>query len=124
MFEVAANEFPFVEALPKREKSRLVKAWDAFRELSRIAETEGVLIPQVFAAKVLDLSTQRISQLCNEGKLKVVVVGNSRFVTEHSVVEWAEAEHKAGRPLKLDGTWSEATRMAKELRSEAKNSRK
>lgn len=121
MFEAVATDFPFVAEMPKREKSRLVKAWETFQEISRIAETEGTLIPQVFAAKVLDLSTQRISQLCNEGKLKVVVVGSNRFVTEKSVLDWARGEHKAGRPLKVTESktpWRDAARMAREIQAE------
>jgi hypothetical protein len=99
MFEAVATDFPFVAELPKREKSKWRKAWDAFQEVQAVTKVEGTIFPQVFVAKVLDLSTARICQLCNEGKLRVVVVGNNRFVTERSVLDWAETEHKAGRPL-------------------------
>jgi hypothetical protein len=135
MFEATATDFPFVAEMPKREKSKWRKVLDAFQEIQAITKVEGTLIPQVFAAQVLDLSTARIAQLCNEGRLRVVQVGKSRFVTERSVVDWAKAEHKTGRPLKyldgvLAGTETEtqaalrAVRDATEARRQAKESQK
>lgn len=99
MFEAAASDFPFVAELPKREKSKVVQLWDAIQDMRRIYETEGLLIPQPLAAKLLGLSRQRVHQLGNEGRLMVVTVNDHPFVTENSVLAYAKSERKAGRPL-------------------------
>jgi len=126
MFEAQALEMPFMAEMPRREKSKVMRVWDSFQELSKIAETEGIPIPQAFAAKVLDVSTQRVSQLAQEGRLKVVQVNGHPFVTENSVVAYAQSERTAGRPLKNleSNSWSAAARMAKELHGEAKKRQK
>lgn len=97
--EAEVLEMPFVAELPKREKSKLAKVWDAFDEIARITETEGVLIPQSLAAKLLDVCRQRVFELVEEGRLKAYEVNGVRFVTENSVVAYAKSERKAGRPL-------------------------
>jgi hypothetical protein len=99
MFEAVATDFPFVAELPKREKSKVVKVWESFQELSRVSAVEGMLIPQAFAAKVLDVSRQRVYELSGEGRLKVVLVNGHKFVTEKSVIDYAKSERKAGRPV-------------------------
>jgi len=99
MFEAVATDFPFVAELPKREKSKLAKVWGHFQELSRISEVEGMLIPMAYAAIVLDVCRQRVYQLAEEGRLKVIEVNGHQFVTERSVVDFAATERKAGRPL-------------------------
>ena len=120
MFEAEINEFPFVRELPKREKSKYARVWDTFRELSAIAKTEGMPIPQVYAAKALGICTQRVSQLANEGRLKVVMVGGTRFVTENSVVAYAKSERKAGRPFKMPETPRELLKAGREIVAEAR----
>ena len=101
MIEECVNEFPFVQELPKRERGKLLRAWDHFEELTRVTEQEGMLRPQVFAAKALGVSRQRVYQLVEAGGLKAVMVGSERFVTANSVVEFAKSERKAGRPIKI-----------------------
>ena len=115
MFEAQALDLPFVADLPKREKSKVVRVWEAFQELTRISETEGIPIPQSFAARILDVSPQRVCDLANEGRLTVVQVNGTRFVTENSVVAYAKSERKAGRPLGkvLDSNESAAKIAAK-----------
>ena len=122
---VDAAEFPFVEELPKREASKFVRVWENFQELSRLSKTEGMLIPQAFAAKVLGVHRSRVFQLVEEDRLKVVVVNGERFVTENSVVEYAKSERKAGRPVKVESDarsiglnkacWKLAKEYAKEV---------
>jgi hypothetical protein len=104
MFQADATEFPFVAALPKREKSKLTKAWENFQELGRIAEREGMLIPQSMAAALLDMSRQRVNVLVNEGRLRVVQVNGQSYVAGNSVRDYAQAEHKSGRPVQIPGT--------------------
>jgi hypothetical protein len=110
MFEADAAEFPFVGALPKREKSKLAKAWENFQELGRISEREGMLIPQVLAARLLDMSRQRVNVLASEGRLKVIQVNGQSFVTGNSVRDYAQVEHKSGRPAAVPTTYREGLR--------------
>jgi len=101
MFEAAATEFAFVEALPKREKSRLVKCWEFAKEISRISETEGDLLPVSFACKLLDVTRSRIDQFVQDGRLKRFDVDGHVFITSNSIVECAKIERKHGRPFKV-----------------------
>jgi hypothetical protein len=96
----ATTDFPFVAELPKREKSRLAKIWEAFQEVKAIQATEGCLIPDSVAATLLEVSRVRVEQLCDDGKLKRVMWHGRRFVTENSLVQHARSERKAGRPQK------------------------
>jgi len=97
-------EFPFVEAMPKREKSRLARVWEQFQLVREAVRIHGALIPQSYAKTLLDLSKQRVHQLVNEGKLTSIDLGGVRYVTEKSILAWAEAEHKTGRPVKVPST--------------------
>jgi hypothetical protein len=94
-------EFPFVEVLPKREKSKFVRVWDRFQELSRLAEGKGMLLPLRLAAQIIGVSKQRVVELCENGRLEVLELAGERFITENSVVAYAKGERKAGRPVKL-----------------------
>jgi len=128
MFEATYMEFPFVAALPKREKSKLARVWDTFKEIQDITAEKGSLVPATFAAKLLDISPQRVSELLNQGTLERVKVGNCLFATERSIVELAKSERKAGRPFKLPETRRDCFRRsmaeAKEVVSNAKQARK
>lgn len=100
MFTAAAIDFPFVAELPKRKQSRVLKAWDLIEAMRAVPDEKGLLIPMRIAAKVLGVSTQRVSQLVDAGKLEAVVIDEHPLVTEQSLIEWAKSEKKAGRPLK------------------------
>jgi len=118
MFEAALTEFPFVADLPKRERSKVGKLWDTFRELSRTLDAKGNVVPQGFAADLLGVSPQRVGQLLDAGKLEPVTVGGRRFVTEASILAHAATERKTGRPVKKLSNpeiWSAAKRSAAEL---------
>lgn len=120
MFETAAIEFPFVERLPKREKSRLQKAWDLFQEAKAAQDKHGFLVPERLAAKVAGVSQQRISQLRQAGVLLTVDIDEHPFITEDSLVEWMKSERKRGRPPKVQ-TASECWQAAREFASENKS---
>lgn len=116
MSDVITADFPFVQDLPKREKSKLATLWDQFQAFRKASAEHGSLLPQNFAAELLGVSRQRIHQLIEEGKLQVVCVHTSRFITEGSLVDLAKSERKAGRPFKLPETtkemWSASRRAA------------
>lgn len=101
MSEAQVAEFPFVAELPKREKGKLAKAWDQWLAVKAVVAERGPLIPASFAAKLLNISHQRVSQLADSGKLQRVDIGGSFWITEASLVELAKGERKAGRPFKV-----------------------
>lgn len=112
-------EFPFVEGLPKRERSRLGLVWDRFQEFSKAAEGKGVLLPARLAAEIIGVSRQRVQELMELGRLEVLELSGERFVTEESVVAYAKSERKAGRSVKLEadaqtvGLWKASKDVAR-----------
>ncbi len=97
----AVAEFPFVEKLPKREKSRLAKAWDLFERMKAETAVHGQLVPLVLTAKLLNVGPSRIDQFVRDDRLTRVEIDGHVFITENSIVEFAKIERKNGRPLKL-----------------------
>lgn len=91
-------DFPFVADLPKREARPVVKLWDELKEFEEMVRQDGAAIPVTFAAKLLNVSRQRVYDLCETGRLRRVELGGHSFITSESLVEWARAEHKSGRP--------------------------
>jgi hypothetical protein len=114
MFEADALEFPAFAGLPKREKSKLHKVWDAFQELSRVTEEKGLLVQQSIAARLLDVSPQRVNELVKAGRLETHNFNGVPLVTENSIVSFAKSERKSGRPCNLPTTLSESFRRAKQ----------
>ncbi len=113
MFEAGVMEFPYVEQLPKREKSRLKKLWEHVAEIRAITEEKGLLLPVKLTASLLDISQQRIDQLCQAGSLERVNINGHPFVTETSIIEWGSSERKAGRPPNLPTTMKESWKRTK-----------
>lgn len=103
MSEVAnvEYEFPFVAAMPKREKTRVQKVLEHFQTIKEISAKKGLLIPARLAAKMLDVTPQRINELMNNGTLERIEVDGHPFVTEDTVIEFASSERKSGRPSKF-----------------------
>ena len=121
MEQVLASEFPFVEALPKREKSRLRKAWDVFNDLRVLTEQHGTLVPASLVAKILDLSPQRVHDIIQDGRLHRIEVHGHNYISEASVIEFAKTERKAGRPQKMENaTAKDCLKVAVEWAKETK----
>lgn len=118
-FEAEALEFPWVEELPKREKSRLAKAWDCLKAFSDATKEAGALVPVSFAASILGVSDQRIRDLVNGNILEGIRLQGHLFISERSIVAWARTERKAGRPPKaLEGNlqiWKASHAAAKQI---------
>jgi len=96
--EATFNEFPFVEALPKREKSKLRKLWDELEAMRQMSAERGQLLPPSFAAELVGVSRQRIYELMDKGILERVFVNRRPFLTEASLREWLTTERRVGRP--------------------------
>ena len=93
-------EFPFVESLPKREKSRVGKLLDVIGEIEQAQRERGPLLPQHVIADVLGVSRARVGQLVDGGRLESVRIGQTRFVFLASFREFAKQERPTGRPRK------------------------
>lgn len=116
MFEAQTMDFPFVAEMPKRERSKVATLWDRFNQLKAITEEKGMLLPPAFCAQLLGVSRQRIYVLMDEGRLEKIEVDSHTFVTEASFIEWCKAEHKNGRPTKLqNATFGDCVRMGRQL---------
>ena len=113
MFNAAIAEFPFVEALPKREKSELSRVWDLLSEMKAATDREGQLVPVNLTCQLLDVGRTRIDQFCAAGRLRRVVVAGHVFITEKSIVECARDERKSGRPLNIPTSAKEAWKRAR-----------
>jgi hypothetical protein len=118
VFEATINEFPFVEVLPRREKSKVRKVWDLVRQMAEIQKTEGTLVPLMLAGRCLDLSRSRIDDIVNDGRLKRVEIDGHVFITENSLIDFAQTERKYGRPCKLPQTSSEMMKIAQKTSRE------
>lgn len=97
----AVLDFPFVQELPKRDKSRLVKLWEHLAEVRAIQAEKGEVIPQAFVADLIGVSTQRVTQFVDEGRLESVLINGRRYVTARSLEQFAQVERKNGRPFKV-----------------------
>lgn len=119
MLEADVAEFPFTAELPKRERTRLQTLWDNLAEIRAVVESKGMVIPASLAAKVLGVSRQRVFQLIEDGRLENVEMNGHNFVTEASVIQFAKAERKTGRPCKGIQTageiWAASEESTREL---------
>lgn len=125
MTDSIAFEFPFVEELPKREKSKLRKVWDELEALRQVSAEKGQLLPVQFVSELASVSRQRVHELMTEGRLERVEVNGRPFVTESSLLAWVKTERKAGRPPKTpEGTVDAAKRAVRYAVGALKESRK
>jgi hypothetical protein len=108
MNDVGTNEFAFVAALPRRERSRVGQLWHDFGELASTLADKGVFVPQSYAAKLLGVSRTRVCDFVNEGRLEFVTVDDTRFVTARSLRAFAAVERKVGRPVKGEADMARA----------------
>jgi len=100
MAHIKSLEFPFVNGIPKREKSRLGKLWEFFEEVQRVTAQRGTLLPFSFAAELVGVSRQRLHQLAEDGRVDFVEIHGRRLVTQSWVESFARQERKSGRPAK------------------------
>lgn len=99
------SEFPFVSKLARKEKSKVARLMDVLAELEKVTNEKGPVMPQALAADILGVSTQRVGQILDDGRLEGVQVGRCRFVIVSSFKEFAKEERKTGRPPKVLGKY-------------------
>jgi hypothetical protein len=90
-----------VASLPKKERSRYEQMMDRYRKVKAIVEKKGMIIPAQLAAKILCVSRQRLADLYDEGRIERVDLDGHVYVTEDTLVAYAQSERKAGRPSKF-----------------------
>lgn len=101
---IDASEFPFVQELPKREKSRRMKLLDVLEQLEERTRQKGPVIPQTLAAEILGISRQRVGQLVEADRIESFLLNGTRFVFLKSFVEFCQEEKRTGgRPPKKVG---------------------
>lgn len=98
MFEAAATEFPFVQALPKRKQSAIARVWDMLKHMQEVNKQEGGLLPVMVAARALNVSRSRIDQMVADGRLRRFEVEGHVYISGRSVAEYAYQERLKGRP--------------------------
>ena len=76
--------------MPKRVKSR----WEELNELCDIVDEHGPIIPCADAARLLDLSRQRIHQLIDQGKLVPVMFGGRAWLAEKQLRAFIELKRE------------------------------
>lgn len=96
------SEFPFVQQLKPRQRSKVESAWDTLRRLQAANLEAGGLLPVMVAAKALNLSRTRIDELMADGRLERIEVEGHVFIGGRSVAEFAWKDRRNGRP-KLHG---------------------
>lgn len=112
--EAATIEFPFVAALPKAERTEHQRLRDHLADIKNIIQIRGMIMPARFAASLLGVSRQRVQELVEDKTLEAVEFDGRRYITESSVVAFAQSERKAGRPLKTPQTKAEVWKMSKQ----------
>jgi excisionase family DNA binding protein len=121
MFEAEALEFPWVETLPKREKSKAVAATELVNEFIALQKKHGALLPATMVAVALNLSKARVYQFIEEGRLKAVMFRGVHYIGEDDLRKFAKEERKAGRPCKARNvTFAECLQIGKDIVKAAK----
>jgi hypothetical protein len=115
MVKIEEQDFPFVEKLPKREKSKLARVWDDLKAFNALQKEHGLLLTPRFAGALLGVGKSRIDQLMDVGKLTRVEFQGHPYIPEPSVIELARSERKNGRPFKMPTTLKEKFKAGKEM---------
>lgn len=106
----ATLDFPFVESLPKREKSRLAQAWDDFKELKAAIVERGPAVPVKSAAVLLGVHRSRIYQLIESGRFTPVEMHGHILICSDDLESYAREERAAGRPVAFPNSLRESAR--------------
>jgi len=95
--------------IAERKRSTLRQMLDAIDE-------HGSLCPQSLIHGFLELSHQRVSQLCADGRFTVIRIGKINFVPFAEINVFMTEERKSGRPCKIPDTFSDFRKQLKRNR--------
>jgi hypothetical protein len=98
MMTSALPEFDFVADLPKREAKKVQSVIDQWNEFKTLVRSKGTMIPPMIAARIANVSKQRIYQLVDSGTLEHVRIQGHGFITEISFTAWLTSPRTTGRP--------------------------
>lgn len=90
-------------------------ATEMLKKLSAIVDQKGMLVPVKLSALLLDVSTQRVYELMQKGRLERIECYGHVFVTENSLHALADSERAAGRPLNTPKTKADAWKRARKF---------
>ena len=96
--EASTNEFPFVASLPQRKQVRFLDLWDEAKEIAK-----QNIVPPAIAARLLNMSRQRVFQLMEKGSLPCVTWQGHDFVPLDGLIEFAKLRRPTGRPRLAEG---------------------
>lgn len=104
---LAAQEEMFPELIVREpEKYRTLR--ERWAELSEKADEVGGLCPQFAVSDLLDVSKQRVSQLCKAGQLEQIRFLGVCWVTGRSIKRLLEDQpNKGGVGKRRGGVWNE-----------------
>ena len=108
MNEGDQHEFPVAAGFPPAPKSRFVRLCEDLQELAAVVADKGLFLSQSKTARLLGVSTSRVGQFVDEGRLDVVIVDGTRYVTGASLKAFAKIERKNGRPIKAEADMARA----------------
>lgn len=99
------NDFPFVADLPKAEKKKVASLWDRYKEFAALVDKHGPPVQFSLAAKLLGVSTARVSELVADGRFELIESPDGkRVITGNSFVQFCKLERKNGRPTKVESS--------------------
>ena len=93
---ISYDEFEFARHIPKREVKKAMGTLEAWEEFKRL----GPVIPVSIAARIANVSRQRLHQLTQKGVLESVAIEDHHFITELSFSTWLVSPRISGRPKK------------------------
>ena len=76
------------------------RLWDDIEEICQLQKVKGPVLPTTMAAEALGVSSQRVFQIVQDGRLEAVAMHGRNFITAASLIEFAKLEKsKGGRPF-------------------------
>ncbi|MBU6402961.1 MAG: hypothetical protein KGS61_21785, partial [Verrucomicrobia bacterium] len=101
--DIRVSEFPFMAALPKREKCKIRSYIDLWREMDRLTKEKGALLPAPLCWRILHVSRQRLMQFIQEGRLEAYNIEGYWFIPDRAFTEFVMTARKTGRPFNTQG---------------------
>jgi hypothetical protein len=92
------EQFPLFEVPEMRLPKAVRTVWDEVRDMAKIQQDHGQLVPIGLAAKLLGLSSARVGQLADEGTFRTWDFFGKRYVAVIDLESFIKLERKTGRP--------------------------
>lgn len=86
--------------MPVEAQTKQRNKWDDIKEIAELSKRHGQLLPQMFAAPILNVSGERVFALVSEGRFRTWQFFGKTWVCEDDLVAFGQGERKIGRPKK------------------------